>query len=91
MPATFSNLSFHIVFGTKERKKLLFGNLRERLCPYIAGIANRNDFKALITGGTDDHVHILLSLKPETPVSKATQLIKGGSSNQSSLRDFTIF
>jgi len=60
--------------------KLLSKDLRERLFPYISGIANKNDFKTLTVGGTDDHIHILLSLKPETNVSKAVQLIKGGSS-----------
>lgn len=36
--------------------------------------------KALATGGTDDHVHILVSLPPTLGVAKAIQLIKGGSS-----------
>jgi len=60
--------------------RLLNKEVRERLYQYISGIANKNDFKTLIVGGTDNHVDILLSLKPETPVSKAVQLIKGGSS-----------
>lgn len=80
MPSTYSNLSFHTVFSTKERKRLLTKDVRDRLYPYISGIANKNNFKTLIVGGTDDHIHILLSLKPETSVSKAVQLIKGGSS-----------
>jgi len=80
MPTTYSNLLFHIVFSTKERRKFLSGDLRERLYPYLSGIANKNDFKILIVGGTNDHIHILLSLKPDTSVSKAVQLVKGGSS-----------
>lgn len=36
--------------------------------------------KALSIGGTQDHVHVLLSLPATLPVSKAVQLIKGGSS-----------
>jgi REP element-mobilizing transposase RayT len=31
-------------------------------------------------GGVEDHVHLLLSLPATLPVSKAMQLIKGGSS-----------
>lgn len=54
--------------------------LRERLYSYISGIAKQNSFKVITIGGTDNHVHILLSLRPETPISKAVQLIKGGSS-----------
>lgn len=36
--------------------------------------------RALEVGGVADHVHILLSLPATMPVSKALQLIKGGSS-----------
>jgi hypothetical protein len=31
-------------------------------------------------GGTEDHIHALLSLPPTLAISKAVQLIKGGSS-----------
>ena len=36
--------------------------------------------KAMAIGGAADHVHILLSLPPTLAISKALQLIKGGSS-----------
>jgi REP element-mobilizing transposase RayT len=36
--------------------------------------------KAIEIGGVADHIHILLSLPPTTSVSKAMQLVKGGSS-----------
>ncbi len=36
--------------------------------------------KALAVGGTEDHVHILLSLPATMAVAKAVQLVKGGSS-----------
>lgn len=80
MPSTYSNLLFHVIFSVKERRKLLSKELQNRFYPYISGITNKNGFKILIIGGTDDHVHILLSLRPDLPVSKAVQLIKGGSS-----------
>jgi putative transposase len=72
---------FHCVFSTKERRPLITPPLRERLWPFLGGIARQNKMKALEIGGVEDHVHILLSL-PSTPaVSKTMQLIKGGSSN----------
>jgi REP element-mobilizing transposase RayT len=71
---------FHCVFSTKARNKLITPPLQERLWPFLGGIARRNDTKALITGGTEDHVHILLSLPSTMPIAKAMQLIKGGSS-----------
>ena len=80
MSNTYSNLLFHTVFSVKERKCLLAADLRMRLYPYICGIANKNNFKIMAINGTDNHIHILLSLRPDISVSKAVQLIKGGSS-----------
>ncbi len=71
---------FHCVFSTKERRRLITPELRERLWPFLGGIARQNKMKAIEIGGVEDHVHILLSLPPTMAISKALQLIKGGSS-----------
>jgi REP element-mobilizing transposase RayT len=46
----------------------------------VGGIARENEMKALAIGGTTDHLHTLLSLPATMAVSKAMQLLKGGSS-----------
>ena len=71
---------FHCVFSTKERRRLITPVLRERLWPFLGGIARQNKMKAIEIGGAEDHVHILLSLPATMSVAKALQLIKGGSS-----------
>ena len=71
---------FHCVFSTKERRRFIRPELRERLWPFLGGIARQNKMKAIEIGGVDDHVHLLISLPATVPVSKAMQLIKGGSS-----------
>jgi REP element-mobilizing transposase RayT len=71
---------FHCVFSTKERRPLIVPELRDRLWPFMGGIARQNKMKAIEIGGVEDHVHILLSLPSTMAVSKAIQLIKGGSS-----------
>ena len=50
---------FHCVFSTKERRPLIPPELRERLWPFLGGIARQNEMKALEIGGMPDHVHIL--------------------------------
>ena len=77
---SFNSCLMHCVFSTKERRPWLATNIRERLWPYLGGIARENDMKALIIGGVADHVHLLLSLPPTLSVSKAMQLLKGNSS-----------
>jgi putative transposase len=70
----------HCVFSTKERRPLITPALRERLWPFLGGIARQNKIKAIEIGGVEDHVHMLLSLPASMPIAKAMQLIKGGSS-----------
>jgi putative transposase len=77
---SYINCHIHYVFSTKKRQHLLTPELRERLFPYFGGIANNNDLKTIIIGGTDNHVHILASLSATLPLAKAIQLLKGGSS-----------
>ena len=71
---------FHCVFSTKERRRLITPELRNRLRPFLGGIARQNKMKAIEIGGVEDHVRILLSLPSAMAISKALQLIKGGSS-----------
>jgi putative transposase len=74
-----SNL-MHCTFSTKERYPFISPELELRLWPYLGGIARENRMKALAIGGTEDHVHALLSLPGMMSFAKAVQLIKGGSS-----------
>jgi REP element-mobilizing transposase RayT len=71
---------FHCVFSTRDRRPFIKPELRERLWPFLGGIARQNKMKAIEIGGVEDHVHILLSLPSTMAISKAVQLIKGGSS-----------
>jgi len=70
----------HCVFGTRDRRPFITAQLRERLWPFLGGVARDNRMKALSIGGVEDHVHLLLSLPATMPMAKAMQLIKGGSS-----------
>src|ERR1051325_7579250 len=71
---------FHCVFSTKERRPLITPELRDRLWPFLGGIARQNKMKAIEIGGGEDHVHILLSIPATMSIAKAVQLVKGGSS-----------
>ena len=71
---------FHCVFSTKERRPTIKPELRDRLWPFLGGIARQNKMKAIDIGGVEDHVHLLLSLPSTMAIAKALQLLKGGSS-----------
>ena len=80
MAHTYSVLLVHCVFSTKGRARLIPAEVQPRLWAFVGGIARKNGFKALTIGGTDDHLHALLSFPPTMPLAKAVQLLKGSSS-----------
>lgn len=80
MPQSFVSLHCHIVFSTKNRKPFLTSPLVPRLYEYVAGIV-RNEIGSLLTaGGTEDHVHLLVSFNKTVAVADAVRLIKSNSS-----------
>jgi putative transposase len=81
MANTYTSLHYHIVFITKNRQAFLVETIRERLFAYVGGIARENGMNALAIGAVADHVHLLVSIPASLAVSKAVQLVKGGSSH----------
>ena len=77
---SFTSVLIHCVWSTKDREALLDSQLRDRLCPYLGGIAKANKMKAVAVGGASDHVHVLISLPATLSIAKAIQLLKGNSS-----------
>lgn len=81
MATTCVSALFHLVFSTRNREPWLVEPIRAQVLPYIGGIAERKGMGLLCIGGYLDHIHALLSLPADMPVSRAAQLIKGGSSH----------
>src|SRR5207247_11373877 len=80
MANNFSALHYHVIFSPKNREPWIHQEIEQRVWSYIGGIARENDMKALLVGGIENHVHLLLGIPAVLSVSKALQLIKGGSS-----------
>jgi REP element-mobilizing transposase RayT len=80
MSHTYVSDLVHCVFSTKQRRNAIALDRLPELWSYMGGIARKNGFKAIAIGGTENHVHILLSLPATIPPAKAMQLVKGGSS-----------
>jgi REP element-mobilizing transposase RayT len=71
----------HCVFSTKERRKSIEPEVQAQLWAYMGGVAREHGMKALVVGGTEDHVHLLLSLPSSLPVAIAMREIKSASSH----------
>ena len=80
MANTYTSLHYHVIFSTKNREPWIRENIEQRVWSYLGGIARENGIKALLIGGIENHVHLLLGLPASLALSKALQLVKGGSS-----------
>lgn len=80
MSHSYSSNRVHLIFSTKGRARMISDEIQPRLWAYMAGIAQKQGFDAIIIGGIEDHVHALLLLPPTIPLAKAVQFLKGSSS-----------
>ena len=77
MSHTYVSDLVHCVFSTKERRNSIPAETQSELWSFIGGIARKNGFKALIVGGTGNHVHILLSLPAIIPFGQGRATSEG--------------
>lgn len=54
MGHTFSNLLVHVVFSVKERKNMLYKEMRTPLFSYMCGIATNTECHIIRGGGIED-------------------------------------
>jgi len=78
--STCTQLSYHIVFSTKYRSKLILDSFGERLYQYIGGIIRTQKGHLIEIGGIEDHIHILANISPTKSISDAIRDIKANSS-----------
>ncbi len=80
MGQSYTNLLYHIVFSTKDRKPLITTDVQGRLYEYIGGIVRGLGGISLGINGMDDHVHLLTKLRPDKAVSDVLRDLKANSS-----------
>lgn len=80
MPHTYTNFLYHVVFSTKERLPLITAELEPRLYEYVGGTVRGLGGIQLEIGGVQDHVHLLLKLKPTMQFSDFMRELKSSTS-----------
>ena len=74
MPHT--KLIYHIVFGTKYRRRVLTKDNRKRLFKFIWGILQKKKCHLYRINGVEDHVHILTSMRTPMNIANLVKDIK---------------
>jgi putative transposase len=80
MVSTYTNLLYHIIFSTKERRPFINPKLRVELHPSIGGIIRDLKGEPIEIGGVEGHIHILAKLPATLALSDALREIKSNSS-----------
>jgi putative transposase len=73
---------YHIVWGTKYRKKILKEEVAYRLREIIRQICSKDKVEIIKGAVGADHVHILVDIPPYMAVSRIVQHLKGESSRK---------
>jgi len=76
----YIKIYIHLVWSTKNREPYLRKKIRYDLFDHIRENAKTKNIHIDCINGYTDHVHCLVSLKPDQTIAKIMQLIKGESS-----------
>ncbi len=76
MSDSYTNLLYHIVFSTKDRRPLITPDYEVRLYNYLGGTVRKVGGISLELNGTEDHVHLLAKLRPDCALSDVLRDLK---------------
>jgi putative transposase len=80
MPQSLSSVLLHIVFSTKNREPFIGPEVEAQLYFYMATVFQGCESRALIIGGTSDHIHALADLARTITIADLIQEVKTQSS-----------
>ena len=76
MSDSYTNLLYHIVFSTKDRRPLITSKYETQLYDYVGGIVRGLGGISLALNGTEDHIHLLAKLRPDRALSDVLRDLK---------------
>lgn len=88
MAGTFTQIYIHAVFAVKGRENVLRKPWRDELFKYMCGIVNEKGQKPIIVNGVEDHVHLLVGLRPSMNISDLIRDVKNSSSKFINMKGF---
>ena len=74
---TVFDIHLHLVWITKYRRPALTGDVAVRVRDLIRDICGQHDVAMLTGHVSKDHVHLLVSIPPQTTISRLMQWLKG--------------
>lgn len=79
--STYFKIHYHIVFGTKNRIACLESSWRPQLWEYMGGAVKALNGVPHGIGGFNDHVHMLIDLRPTHVIADVVRDVKRSSTD----------
>jgi REP element-mobilizing transposase RayT len=80
MPQSYTNLIYHIIFSTKDRRPVITDARQSRLYDYLGGAIRAQGGFSEAINGVEDHVHLLARLRPDRSLSDVLRDLKANAS-----------
>jgi REP element-mobilizing transposase RayT len=80
VPQTLVSLMIHVIFSTKERRAMITPGVEPELYAYLGGTAKNLGSRCLAIGGTENHLHLLISQSKNVALSHLMEELKKSSS-----------
>ncbi|MBS1807860.1 MAG: IS200/IS605 family transposase [Acidobacteria bacterium] len=80
MSSSHTNLIYHIIFSTKDRRPIITEAYQSRLYDYLGGTIRGLGGISLALNGMEDHVHLLAKLRPDRALSDVLRELKANAS-----------
>ena len=77
MPQNFHALWVHLIWSTKNREPLITKQIKWLLYKKIKEICKETNYYLDHINGTEDHLHLLMEIKPRFAISDVVKNIKG--------------
>jgi len=73
-------LNYHLIWCPKRRRKVLVGQIKDRLIEVLEQVADEQGIEILSLSINPDHLHLFVSCYPRLSVHKIVKAFKGRSS-----------
>jgi putative transposase len=80
MGQVYYKLYYHVVWSTAHREPLITPPLEPVLYAFLEGKAKQNQCFIHAVNGTEDHIHIVITIPPSRSISEMIGKLKGSSS-----------
>ena len=80
MPGSYFELYLHLIWAVKNREHLLIPEIEKPIFDIIKRKAAGQKARVIAFGNTTDHIHLLVSIHPDTVISTMLKEMKAASS-----------